>query len=203
MKIMYYFNEKSPECGISQFTVLSETYLINETTKEKNLFSVNTYFDVIKEEETDKSYSLSIFNPYEDEDIYKYNFLAELILSYDKKKLERLWETTVDSKEKRLKEELLIINNLKGEGNKEEWLKKELSEFAYSSDFFSKILEIIDNIPEKEASEDKILRFELEDLRKRHQKSCDKLTRIENYLSKIEGNDKVILELKDMIKERG
>ena len=57
-------------------SVLSETYLINETTKEKNLFSINTHFDVIEEVETDKNYSLNVFNPCEDEDIYKYDFLT-------------------------------------------------------------------------------------------------------------------------------
>ena len=201
MKIIYYFSEKEPERGIFQFTVLSETYLINETTKEKNLFSINTHFDIIKEVETDKNYSLNIFNPCEDEDIYKYDFLNELILSYDKKKLEKIWETKVNYKKKRLKEELLVINNLKKEENKEEWLRKELSEFAYSSDFFSKILEIIDNIPEKEAEEDKILKFELEDLRKRHQKSCDKLEDIRKYLER-QPKDKVILELQDLLEKK-
>ena len=122
----------------------------------------------------------------------------ELILSYDKKKLEKIWETKVNYKKKRLKKELLVINNLKKEENKEEWLRKELSEFAYSSDFFSKILEIIDNIPEKEAEEDKILKFELEDLRKRHQKSCDKLEDIRKYLEH-QPKDKIVLELQDLL----
>ena len=64
-----------------------------------------------------------------------------------------------------------------------------------------KILEIIDNIPEKEAEEDKILKFELEDLRKRHQKSCDKLENIRKYLER-QPKDKVILELQDLLERK-
>ena len=199
MKIIYYFSEKEPERSIFQFTVLSETYLINETTKEKNLFSINTHFDIIKEVETDKNYSLNIFNPCEDEDIYKYDFLNELILSYDKKKLEKIWETKVNYKKKRLKEELVMINKFKG--SKEEWLKAELSGFSYSNDFFSKILEIVDNVPSEIVSEDKILELELSNLRRKYQKSCDKLENIRKYLEK-QPKDKVILELQDLSEKK-
>lgn len=199
MKIIYYFSEKEPERGIFQFTVLSETYLVNETTKEKNLFSINTHFDVIKEVETDKNYSLNIFNPCEDEDIYKYDFLNELILSYDKKKLEKIWENKINYKKKRLKEKLVMINKFKG--SKEEWLKAELSGFSYSNDFFSKILEIVDNVPSEIVSEDKILELELSNLRRKYQKSCDKLEDIRKYLEK-QPKDKIVLELQDLLERK-
>ena len=137
MKIIYYFNTNHPEYGISQFTVLSEIYLVDETNHKKSLFSINTHFDVVEGKESEKIFSMNIFQSYEYEDIYEYNLLTTLTLSYDKKKLEKIWENKINFQEKQLKEKLVMINNLKG--SKEEWLKAELSGFSYSNDFFSKI----------------------------------------------------------------
>lgn len=200
MKTMYYFNTNRPECGISQFTVLSEIYLVDEAKHERSLFSINTHFDVTTEKESEKSFSMNIFQLYEDEDIYGYNTLNTLTLSYDKKKLEKLWESKINSKEKSLKEKLFMINNLKG--SKEEWLRSELSEFSYSDDFFSKILEIVDNVPSEIVSEDKILELELTNLRRKYQKKCDKLEDIRKYIEKQPTKDKTILEIEDILERK-
>ena len=92
-----------------------------------------------------------------------------------------------------------MINKFKG--SKEEWLKAELSGFSYSNDFFSKILEIVDNVPSEIVSEDKILELELSNLRRKYQKSCDKLEDIRKYLEK-QPKDKVILELQDLLEKK-
>lgn len=199
MKTIYYFNTKYPEYGISQFTVLSEIYLVDETKHEKSLFSINTHFDIVRGKESEKIFSMNIFQPYEDENIYEYNLLNTLTLSYDKKKLEKIWENKINFQEKQLKEKLVMINNFKG--SKEEWLKAELSGFSYSNDFFSKILEIVDNVPSEIVSEDKILELELSNLRRKYQKSCDKLEDIRKYLEK-QPKDKVILELQDLLERK-
>lgn len=102
MKKIYCYNKKFPEYAIKEMIINDEEYICN--SKTKYLTGIYTNSDLYSEGKTETERYYSIYNIYEDEEIFVHDISAQnqIIFSYNKNKL-------VDMRNKSIKN---IINSL-------------------------------------------------------------------------------------------
>lgn len=113
-KEMYFYNRKFPEREITKIIVNSEELLVWKDCKQLSGIYTNYYIACLMPSENE--YYISLYSPYEDEEIYVHDntFGHELIFSYNQELINE-WrnediELEIHKLEKRLKE-------LKGDSN--------------------------------------------------------------------------------------
>lgn len=113
-KEIFYYNRKYPEYEITKINVNSEEHIVGKDYKYLNGIYVN--YDISCLVPSENEYFISLYSPYEDDDIYIYEttFKSELAFSYNLELLNQ-WrnsdiEHSINQLEKRLKQ-------LKGDSN--------------------------------------------------------------------------------------
>ena len=106
-KIMYYYNRKCPEYEIEKVPVNYEQYIVNKY--DKVLDGIYANYDISSMQRCETEYFISLYSPYEDNEIYIHDTTLhnELAFSYNKELINE-WRNedinnTIHYLEKRLK----------------------------------------------------------------------------------------------------
>lgn len=108
MKKIYYYNRKYPEFDITEIIVNDEELLVRKDWQGLNGIIAN--YDICCMKPSKEEYFISLYTPYEDEEIHIHDTTTgcELAFSYNKELLQQ-WrnediKSTIHKLEKRLKE---------------------------------------------------------------------------------------------------